>query len=83
SARYINDRYLPDKAIDLIDEAGARKHLFIISIPPEIQKIEKEKLILRRSQTDAFVQNKIEEVVEFQQKINEIEKKLKILKEDW
>jgi ATP-dependent Clp protease ATP-binding subunit ClpC len=83
SHRYINDRFLPDKAIDLIDEAGARKHLFIISIPPDIQKLEKEKLTLRREQTDAFVLNKIEEVVEYQQKINTIERQLKELKDKW
>ena len=83
SARYINDRYLPDKSVDLMDEAGARKHLYIIAIPPEIQQLEKEKANLRREQTDAFVNNKIEEVVEFQQKINEIEAKLKQIKDEW
>ncbi|HOV15315.1 MAG TPA: ATP-dependent Clp protease ATP-binding subunit, partial [Spirochaetota bacterium] len=83
SARYINDRFLPDKAVDLMDEAGARKHLYIIAIPPEIQVLEKEKSNLRREQTDAFVNNQIEEVVEYQQRINEIEKKLNSLKEDW
>lgn len=34
SARYISERFLPDKAIDVIDEAGARKHLSLIYIPP-------------------------------------------------
>ncbi len=81
--RYINDRFLPDKAIDLIDEAGARKHLNIISIPPEIQNLEKEKTELRREQTDNFVKNRIEEVVELQQKINDIEKRLTNLKNEW
>ncbi|MCG8570320.1 MAG: AAA family ATPase [Spirochaetes bacterium] len=83
SARYINDRYLPDKAVDLIDEAGARKHLYLITIPPEIQGLEREKANLRREQTDAFVNNKIEMVVDFQQQINEIEKKHRELKENW
>lgn len=83
SARYISDRFLPDKAIDLLDEAGARKHLFVITIPPEIQELEKEKNTIKREQTDAFIKNKIEEVVEFQQKINIIEKRLKELKEQW
>jgi ATP-dependent Clp protease ATP-binding subunit ClpC len=83
SERYINDRFLPDKAVDLIDEAGARKHLYLITIPPEIQTLEKEKSIFRREQTDAFVNNKIEEVVEYQQKINDIEIKLKTLKDEW
>ena len=83
SHRYINDRFAPDKAVDLIDESGAKKHLYLITVPPEIQELEKEKTTLRRTQTDAFVKNKIEEVVEIQQKINDIEKKLLDLKNDW
>lgn len=82
--RYINDRFSPDKAVDLIDEAGARKHLTLITIPPDIQNLEKEKARLKREQTDAFIRNKIiEEVVDLQQKINDIEKRLNRLKEDW
>jgi ATP-dependent Clp protease ATP-binding subunit ClpC len=42
SDRYISDRFLPDKAIDVIDEAGARKRLSSLEIPPEIREIEKE-----------------------------------------
>ncbi len=42
SERYISDRFLPDKAIDVIDEAGARKRLSSMEIPPEIRQIEQE-----------------------------------------
>jgi ATP-dependent Clp protease ATP-binding subunit ClpC len=42
SERYISDRFLPDKAIDVIDEAGARKRLSSMEIPAEIREIEKE-----------------------------------------
>lgn len=42
SKRYINDRFLPDKAIDLIDEASSRKRLSNSVMPDEIKKIEKE-----------------------------------------
>jgi ATP-dependent Clp protease ATP-binding subunit ClpC len=42
SERYISDRFLPDKAIDVIDEAGARKRLSSMEIPPEIRDREKE-----------------------------------------
>ncbi|MGB7566928.1 MAG: ATP-dependent Clp protease ATP-binding subunit, partial [Chitinivibrionales bacterium] len=42
SERYISDRFLPDKAIDVIDEAGARKRLSSMEIPPEIRQIEME-----------------------------------------
>jgi len=40
SDRYVTDRFLPDKAIDLIDEAGARLRLSILSSPPELREIE-------------------------------------------
>jgi ATP-dependent Clp protease ATP-binding subunit ClpC len=42
SERYISDRFLPDKAIDVIDEAGARKRLSSMEIPTEIRDMEKE-----------------------------------------
>jgi ATP-dependent Clp protease ATP-binding subunit ClpC len=42
SERYISDRFLPDKAIDVIDEAGARKRLSSMEIPSEIRDMEKE-----------------------------------------
>ena len=42
TTRYITDRLLPDKAIDAMDEVGARVHITNIEIPPEILNIEKE-----------------------------------------
>ncbi len=42
SERYVSDRFLPDKAIDILDEAGARKRLSSMEIPPEIRDMEKE-----------------------------------------
>jgi ATP-dependent Clp protease ATP-binding subunit ClpC len=42
SDRYITDRFLPDKAIDLIDEAGARLRLSLLSSPPELREIEEK-----------------------------------------
>jgi ATP-dependent Clp protease ATP-binding subunit ClpC len=42
SERYISDRFLPDKAIDVIDEAGARKRLSSMEIPPEIREMERQ-----------------------------------------
>ncbi|HVP57547.1 MAG TPA: ATP-dependent Clp protease ATP-binding subunit, partial [bacterium] len=40
SERYIKDRYLPDKAIDVVDEAGARARLSVTSVPPDIRELE-------------------------------------------
>ncbi len=42
SDRYINDRFLPDKAIDLIDEAGSRVHVLNSQTPPEVKELKKQ-----------------------------------------
>ncbi len=42
SDRYVKDRYLPDKAIDVVDEAGARARLSVSSVPPDIRELEKK-----------------------------------------
>jgi len=42
SERYINDRFLPDKAIDLIDEAASRLNMVITSKPEEIDEIDRK-----------------------------------------
>ncbi len=42
SARYITGRYLPDKAIDLIDEAGSKARLSVTTAPPDLKKLERE-----------------------------------------
>ncbi len=42
SDRYISDRFLPDKAIDVLDESGARVHILNIKVPKEIEELEKE-----------------------------------------
>lgn len=83
SDRYVNERFLPDKAIDLIDEAGARKHIFLITTPPEVKKLETDKTVLKREQSDAFTRNELDVVVEIQKKINIIDNKLSAIKNDW
>ncbi len=47
SDRYVTDRFLPDKAIDLLDEAGARLRLSILSSPPELREIEERIVAVR------------------------------------
>ncbi len=53
--RYISDRYLPDKAIDLIDEAGSRLRIRRMSTPPEYRKLEEE-ISATRSRKDAAIE---------------------------
>ncbi|MCT1368457.1 ATP-dependent Clp protease ATP-binding subunit [uncultured Kocuria sp.] len=54
SARYISDRFLPDKAIDMIDEAGARLRIKRLTAPPEIRDLE-ERIAKLRSQKEAAI----------------------------
>ena len=54
--RYITDRFLPDKAIDLIDEAGARLRLSILSSPPELRDLE-EKIVAVRVDKEKAIEN--------------------------
>ncbi|AIC47003.1 ATP-dependent Clp protease ATP-binding subunit [Rhodoluna lacicola] len=56
SDRYITDRFLPDKAIDLIDEAGARLRLSILSSPPELREIE-EKIVAIRVEKEKAIED--------------------------
>jgi ATP-dependent Clp protease ATP-binding subunit ClpC len=53
SHRYISDRFLPDKAIDLIDEAASRMRLDMESAPPEVQELERRVRQLRDEQDSA------------------------------
>jgi ATP-dependent Clp protease ATP-binding subunit ClpC len=56
SDRYITDRFLPDKAIDLIDEAGARLRLSILSSPPELREIE-EKIVAIKVEKEKAIED--------------------------
>ncbi len=56
SDRYISGRFLPDKAIDLIDEAGSRARLNVLIVPPEIKKLE-EKVESLRKEKEAFIKS--------------------------
>ena len=56
SDRYITDRFLPDKAIDLLDEAGARLRLSILSSPPELREIE-ERIVGVRVEKEKAIEN--------------------------
>ncbi|GAA4418731.1 ATP-dependent Clp protease ATP-binding subunit [Georgenia halophila] len=52
--RYINDRYLPDKAIDLIDEAGARLRIRRMTAPPELRELDEQIAEVRREKESAI-----------------------------
>ena len=59
--RYLNDRFLPDKAIDALDEVGARVHIFNINVPKEITDIEKKISEIKDKKNDVIRSQKYEE----------------------
>ncbi|KMQ52136.1 ATP-dependent chaperone protein ClpB [Chitinispirillum alkaliphilum] len=68
SDRYISDRFLPDKAIDVIDEAGARKRLSSMEIPTEIRDMEKEIADVVREKEMAVEQQEFERAAKLRDK---------------
>lgn len=83
SDRYIKDRFLPDKAIDIVDEAASHVRLDVTSEPEElrkkkteIKKIESEREALSRA-------NKHKEAAKLKQKIETLKEKIKPLEEEW
>lgn len=83
SARYITGRCLPDKAIDLIDEAGALKRIRVVSLPPEIQKLEQEKGAKQEERTEVFNKQDFPRVAEIQMDIVKLENKISELRKNW
>ena len=72
TTRYITDRYLPDKAIDALDEAGSRVHITNIHVPVEIIDIENRIEETKKNKTGAINNQKFEEAAKFR----DIERKL-------
>lgn len=83
SEKYISDRFLPDKAIDLLDEAGSRKFLDSKYAPPELRTLEKEKRRLEEKKRIAFENEKYEEAAHFHQQIIDVDDKLRPAREEW
>ena len=70
--RYLNDRFLPDKAIDALDEVGARVHIFNINVPKEITDIEKKISEIKDKKNDVIRSQKYEEAA----KLRDVERQL-------
>ena len=83
SHRYISHRSLPDKAIDLIDEAGALKRISTVSVPNDIQKLELEKRKMEAVRSEAFAKQEFAQAAEFQVTLLELETKISDLKKAW
>ncbi len=83
SDRYITGRFLPDKAIDLIDQAAARVKIMATSPPVEIQELEAEIEQLKREQDYATSRKQFDRASELKAQLEEKEKLLEEAKEKW
>lgn len=72
TTRYMNDRFLPDKAIDALDEAGARVHISNIVVPKEITDIENKITEIKDKKNDVIKSQKYEEAA----KLRDVERQL-------
>ena len=83
SSRYINDRFLPDKAIDLIDEAASVVRLNAYTLPQNLKDMEEEIKRLNAEKQDAVNSQKFEEAAKIRDKANELNKLLDDEKSKW
>ncbi len=81
SERYLTERFLPDKAIDLLDESGAAKRLKVVVTPPEIRAQETVRQELLAQKAQAFSAQDFEQMAHFQMQLSRIEDVLKKLRE--
>ena len=81
--RYIQDRHLPDKAIDLIDEAGSRVRIATMSAPPRYRELEEEIDKVRADKEAAIEAQEFEKAAQLRDKERKLSQKKKELEEEW
>ncbi|MGI6050030.1 MAG: ATP-dependent Clp protease ATP-binding subunit [Acetivibrionales bacterium] len=83
SSRYINDRYLPDKAIDLIDEASSRVRLRSFTAPPDLKDLERRIDEIRKMKEDSIVSQEFEKAASLRDEENKLKEELASKKDVW
>lgn len=83
STRYINDRFLPDKTIDLVDEAASRVKMRTYTQPDTLKKLEEEISAMNKEKDDAIKVQDFEKAAGLRDKINVEKEKLQKEKEKW
>ena len=81
--RYMSERFLPDKAIDALDEAGSRVHITNIEVPKQILELERQLEEVRESKNSVVKKQKYEEAAKLRDDEKRIEKDLAIAQEQW
>jgi ATP-dependent Clp protease ATP-binding subunit ClpC len=83
SERYITDKFLPDKAIDVMDEVGSHVHIHNIHVPEEIVKLEKNISDLRKKKESVIAQQKFEQAADMRDKERKLISKLNEAQNKW
>ena len=83
SSRYINDRFLPDKAIDLIDEASSRVRLKTYTQPDSIRKLEEQLQTVSKEKEDAIKVQDFEKAAKLRDNEHEVKEKLEKENKKW
>ncbi len=83
SDRYISGRFLPDKAVDIIDEAGSRSRLGVLTRPASIQELEKKLQEITREKEALIKQQDFEEAAKLRDQERELKLKLEQKRKEW
>ncbi len=83
ASRYISDRFLPDKAIDLIDEAASRLRIHAMTAPPDFRELEEKLQQVRQEKQAAIAAQEFEKAAGLRDKEKEIIGEMDKLEEDW
>ncbi len=83
SSRYITDRYLPDKAIDLMDEAASRVRLKAYTAPPDVKELEEKIEVLKKEKEAAVVNQEFEKAASLRDEEQKLQEELARIKENW
>ncbi|MGF1558685.1 MAG: ATP-dependent Clp protease ATP-binding subunit [Flavobacteriaceae bacterium] len=81
--RYMTDRFLPDKAIDALDEAGSRVHIVNMDVPKQIVDLEKQLDDVRELKNSVVKKQKYEEAAKLRDDEKRLEKELAVAQERW
>lgn len=83
SNRYITDRYLPDKAIDLMDEAASRVRLKVYTAPPDVKELEEKIETLKKEKESAVVNQEFEKAASLRDEEQKLQEELARIKDNW
>lgn len=83
SDRYITDRFLPDKAIDVLDEVGARTHLKNITVPEHIEEVEKKIEEVKEQKNAAVKNQQYERAADLRDQESKLQRQLEDAKKQW